>query len=149
MNILKQIWPKLVLDQNWSDTSMSQSCPWISVSFLQHAYQYMLCILTFKRIFELTHEIMALIALLKLNLQTCMRSHPMRLHVWFSVRSCVYYTLCVRIAKAVARLCGCAGSPEPSLVAYVMSTIISWAGSFNLTVASLKVLLEHYIMACT
>ena len=29
----------------------------------------------------------------------------------------------------VARLCGNAGSPEPSLVAYVISTIISWAGS--------------------
>ena len=37
--------------------------------------------------------------------------------------------LCVRTAKALVRLCGCAGSPEPSLVAYVISTIISWAGS--------------------
>ena len=42
-----------------------------------------------------------------------------------------FHTLCVRTAKALARLCGCAGSPEPSLVAYVISTIIWWAGSFS------------------
>ena len=73
---------------------------------------------------------MALIALRKLNLQTRMRSHPMGLHVWLSARSFVYFnTLSVRTAKALARLCGCAGSSEPSLVAYVISTIISWAGS--------------------
>ena len=34
-------------------------------------------------------------------------------------------------ASALARLRGCAGSPVPSLVAYVISTIISWAGSNN------------------
>ena len=38
--------------------------------------------------------------------------------------------LFVRTAKGLARLHGCAGSPEPSLVSYVISTIISWAGSF-------------------
>ena len=36
----------------------------------------------------------------------------------------------MRTAKALARLRGCAGSPEPSLVAYVFSTIISWTGNF-------------------
>ena len=40
---------------------------------------------------------------------------------------------CVRTAKALARLRGCVGSPEPSLVAHVISTIISWAGSFDNT----------------
>ena len=40
-----------------------------------------------------------------------------------------FHTSCVRTAKALARLRGCAGSPEPSLVAYVISTIISWAAS--------------------
>ena len=35
----------------------------------------------------------------------------------------------MRTAKVLARLRGCAGSPEPSLVAYVISTIISCAGS--------------------
>ena len=33
-------------------------------------------------------------------------------------------------AKALVRLRGCAGSPEPSLITYVISTIFSWAGSF-------------------
>ena len=83
--------------------------------------------------FEPTHEIMALIALRKLNLQTYMRRIPMGLYVWFFGRSFVYfYTLCVRIAKALARLCRCAVSPEPSLFAYAISTIISWAGSFGI-----------------
>ena len=40
-------------------------------------------------------------------------------------------TSCMRIAKALARLRGCAGSPEPSLVTYVISTIISRAGLFS------------------
>ena len=40
------------------------------------------------------------------------------------------HTSCVRTAKALARLRGCAGSPPPSLIAYVISTIISWAGSY-------------------
>ena len=72
---------------------------------------------------------MALITLHKLNLQTCMRSHPVGLHVWFSVRRSVYFnTLCVRTVKALI----CAVSPEPLLFAYAISTIISWAGSYNL-----------------
>ena len=29
----------------------------------------------------------------------------------------------MRTGKALARLCGCAGSPEPSLVTYVISTM--------------------------
>ena len=41
-----------------------------------------------------------------------------------------FHTSCVRTEKAMARLRGCAGSPEPSLVAYVISTIISRAGSY-------------------
>ena len=45
--------------------------------------------------FEPTHEIMALIALRKLNLQTRMRSNPLGLDVWFLVRPFVYFhTLC-------------------------------------------------------
>ena len=75
-------------------------------------------------------EIMALFVLPKLILQMCMRKHPVWLDVWFFVGPFVYFhTSYVRTAKALARLCGCAGSPEPSLVAYVISTIISWAGS--------------------
>ena len=77
---------------------------------------------------EPTHEIMALFVLRKLILQTRMRSHPVELDVWFFMGPFVYFHIsCVRTAKALARLRGCAGSPEPSLVAYVISTIISWA----------------------
>ena len=73
---------------------------------------------------------MVLFVLHKLILQTRLRSHPVGLNVWFLVRPFVYFhSSCVRTAKALARLRGCAGSPEPSLVAYVISTIISWAGS--------------------
>ena len=59
-----------------------------------------------------------------------MRSHPVGLDIWFLVGLFVYFhTSCLRTAKALAWLRGCAGSPEPSLVAYVLSAIISWAGS--------------------
>ena len=88
--------------------------------------------------FEPSHEITALFVLRKLILQTCMRSHSEGLDVWFSVEPFVYFhTSRVRIAKALARLYGCADSPEPSLIAYVISTIISWAGSFNTGPSSL------------
>ena len=40
-----------------------------------------------------------------------------------------FYTSCVRTAKILAWLHGCTGSPESLLVAYVISTIISWADS--------------------
>ena len=79
-------------------------------------------------LFEPTHEIMALIALRKLSLQTRMCRNPLGLHVWYLVRPFVYFhTLCVRTAKALIR----AVSPEPLLFAYAISTIISWAGSFR------------------
>ena len=75
---------------------------------------------------------MVLFVLHKLILQTRMRTHPVGLDVWFLFGPFVYFhTSCVRTAMALARLCGCTGSPEPSLVAYVISTIISWAGSIN------------------
>ena len=81
-------------------------------------------------VFELSREIMALFVLRKFILQTRMCRHSVGLDVWFLVGPFVYFqTLYVRTAKALARLRGC--SPEPSLVAYAISTIISWAGSFN------------------
>ena len=74
---------------------------------------------------------MVLFVLRKLILQTRMRSHPVGLDVWFFIETFVYFhTSCMQTAKALARLRRCAGSPEPSLVAYVISTTISWAGSF-------------------
>ena len=82
--------------------------------------------------FEPAHEIMALFVLRKLILQMRIRSHPVGLDVLLMVGPFVYfYTSCLRTAKALVRLRGCAGSPEPSLAAYVISTIISRAGSFG------------------
>ena len=50
--------------------------------------------------------------------------------IWLLVGPFVYFrTLCEGTAKSLGRLRGCAGSPEPSLVAYVISTIISCTGS--------------------
>ena len=87
---------------------------------------------------EPSHEIMVLFVLRKLILQMGTRSHPVGLDVldvldvWFLVGPFVFFhTSCVWTAKALARLRGCTGSLEPSLVAYVVSTIISWAGSNN------------------
>ena len=66
---------------------------------------------------------MALFILRKLVLQTRMCSYPVGLDTWFLVGPFGYlHTSCVRTAKALARLRGCAGSPEPSLFAYVIST---------------------------
>ena len=82
---------------------------------------------------EPCHEVMVPFVLRKLILQTGMRSRPMGLDVWILVGPFIYFrTLCVRTAKALASLRGCAGSPEPTLDEYVISTIIPWAGSFSL-----------------
>ena len=47
---------------------------------------------------------------------------------WYLVGPFVYFhTSCVRTANALARLRGCAGSPEPSLVAYdKYHNLMSW-----------------------
>ena len=81
--------------------------------------------------YEPCHEIMALFVLRKLLLQTRMCNHPVGLDVWFFIGHFVYFhTSCVRTVKALARLRRWAGSPEPSLVAYAISTIMSWVGSY-------------------
>ena len=91
---------------------------------------------------------MVLFVLRKLILQTRMHSHPVGLDVWFLVGPFVYFqTLCVRTAKALVSLRGCAGSPEPSLVAYVISTIISWAGCIMLFTMTLLDICTLYIFA--
>ena len=66
-------------------------------------------------VIEPCHEIMVLFVLRNLNLQMRIHIHPVGLDVWFLVGPFVYFhTLCVRTVKALA---------------YVISTIISWAGS--------------------
>ena len=44
----------------------------------------------------------------------------------------VAHILCERKAKALARLHGRAGTPEPSLFAHVISTLFTWADSMEL-----------------
>ena len=74
---------------------------------------------------------MACFVLRKLILQTRTHSHPVGLNDWFLVGPIVYFhTLCVRTAKALARLRWCAGSPEPSLVAFVISTTTHFCSIF-------------------
>ena len=81
-----------------------------------------------KELFEPTHEIMALIALRKLNLQTRMRSNPLWLHVWFfgQTHHLLPYFMCANNTGSGR----CAVSPEPSLFAYAISTINSWLTRF-------------------
>ena len=62
---------------------------------------------------EPTHEIMALITLLKLNLQTRMRSNPLALSSTSILNVCEQQRLWLDCA------------PDPSLFAYAISTIIS------------------------
>ena len=63
-------------------------------------------------------------------LRTRMRSLWNRSEVWLFAWSFLFIPiLCGRTAKALARLRACTGSPEPSLVAYVISTFLTWAGS--------------------
>ena len=73
---------------------------------------------------EPTHEILAFLALRKLNLQTHIRSHPMGLHVprlIFGQTLCLLpYFMCANSEGS-----GRAVSSEPSLFAYAISTIIS------------------------
>ena len=60
-----------------------------------------------------------------------MRSHPVELDVWLLVWPFVcFHNSYMRTAMALVSLRKCAGSPEPSLVAYAISTIILWAGSY-------------------
>ena len=91
--------------------------------------------------------------LCRLILQMCTCSHPLGLDVWSLVRPFVYFhTSCVQTTKALARLRGCAGSPEPSLVTFVISAMISWAGlnarAQPLKVASVWNFLKVHIMLC-
>ena len=132
---------------DWADAQADLSLQWAHSHFVGFVMRQLIfriclvltcrCVPNLERTICMTenrnkpyHEIMVLYRLRKLILQTRVRSHPVRLDVWFLVGPSVYfYTSCARTAKALARLRWCAGSPEPLLVAYVISTIISWAGS--------------------
>ena len=56
-----------------------------------------------------------------------MPSHSEGLGIWLSVwRFLLIHCLYERAAKVLARLRGCAGSPEPSLLAQAISTKFAW-----------------------
>ena len=66
-------------------------------------------------------------------LQICMSSLSKESGMWLFVWSFLQLPLlCEQTAKALARLRRCAGSTQPSLFAYVISTIFSCVGSINL-----------------
>ena len=94
--------------------------------------------------YEPSHEIMVLSVLHKLILQMRMRSHPVGATCLILVGPFVYFhTSCVRTTKVLARLCGSAGSPEPSLVAYVISTIISCESAWTPLEINLRVFMGY------
>ena len=60
-----------------------------------------------------------------------MPSHPAGPGIWLSVwRFLLTHYLYERAAEVLARLRGCAGSPEPSLLACAISTKFAWRGPF-------------------
>ena len=64
---------------------------------------------------------------------TPMLSHSQGPGIWLSVwRFLLTHCLYERAAEVLARLRGCAGSPEPSLLAKVISTKFAWRGPLYL-----------------
>ena len=60
-----------------------------------------------------------------------MPSHSEEPGIWLSVwRFLLTHCLYERAAKVLARLRGCAGSPEPSLLAQAISTKFAWRGPY-------------------
>ena len=109
---------KTVTDNSASSSSLSQPSAASSVG------ENRMC--EYGLVNEPSQEIMAFFVLRKLILQMRMHSHPVEVDVWFLMGPFVdFHTSCVRTVKALARLRRCTGSPETSLIAYVISTIIS------------------------
>ena len=75
--------------------------------------------------FEPSHEIMELLVLRKLIFQTRMRSHPV------GARRLIFGRI-LRLFPYLVSANSEGSSSEPSLVAYVIITIIPWADSFQL-----------------
>ena len=94
--------------------------------------------LHWKKILIMSQLMMALFVLRKLILQTRMRSHPMgaRCLVFGRTLRLLPYFMCAKSEGSgdSTRLI----LSEPSLVAYVISTIISWAGSCDETYYALE-----------
>ena len=113
-----------IVSDSCTDCTMITLVPIPQLSWYNQVKKCCLQIIS-SSLLEPAHEIMILFVLRKLILQTRMLSHPVGLDVCLVGPFVFFHTSCVRTAKALARLRKCAGSPEPSLVAYVISTIIS------------------------
>ena len=99
-------------------TKISHFWTWISLKSVGQSWLNFMCSII--GVGKRLHKILGQIDLGTLD--SGERSLPVGL---LDDRSFVFFhTSCVRTVKAVARLCGCAGSPQPSVVAYVISTII-------------------------
>ena len=78
--------------------------------------------------------------------QLRMPSHSEGIWIWLSVwRFLLTHCLYERAAKVLARLRGCAGSPEPLLLAYAISTKFAWRGPFEVIEHKLH---EKYQLKC-
>ena len=74
-----------------------------------------------------------------------MSSHSEGPGIWFSVwRFLLIHCLYERAAKVLARLRGCAGSPEPSLLAWAISTKFAWRGPNNVHIAKNSVFIHDF-----
>ena len=93
-----------------------------------------MAILPKKVSFEPTHKIMVLFVCHKLILQMSMHSQWGYMSEFWSDSSS---TSILHVCEQRRLWRECAGSPEPWLVAYVISTIISWTGSFKVFLAQL------------
>ena len=110
----------LIISDQWAPSLIMQNMG-LRLKICQVAWRALPKPLLFMNILQPVHDILTLIALSKLSLQTRMRAHLL-----------LPYVMCAN-SEGSGRLRGCAGSgravsPEPSLFAYAISTIISWAG---------------------
>ena len=73
-----------------------------------------------------------------------MPSHSEGPGIWLSVwRFLLTHCLYERAATVLARLRGCAGSPEPSLLAYAISTKFAWRGPINAHEQNQEIRVRH------
>ena len=78
-----------------------------------------------------------------------MPSHSEGPGIWLSVwRFLLTHCLYERAAEVLARLRGCAGSPELSLLAQAISTKFAWRGPYNLNEVLIQTLKCPYLKDC-
>ena len=77
---------------------------------------------------------------------TAYASHSEELGIWLSVwRFLLTHCLYERVAEVLARLHGCAGSPEPSLLTYAIRTKFPWRGPYLFCFVVFLLVMENKI----